>query len=87
MKNSLGVRWKLSCSLAAVTFVSLLVHFDGAAFAQNTATEALQSRQTLYAEAAENANRQAKEWVGRGIPGLAIAVAVDGRIVFSEGFG
>ncbi len=87
MKNPLGVRWKVSCSLAAVTFVSLLLHFDGAAFAQNTATEALQSRQTLYAEAAENANHQAKDWVERGIPGLAIAVAVDGRIVFSEGFG
>jgi len=35
----------------------------------------------------ENANRQAKEWLGRGIPGLALAVALDGKIVFSEGFG
>jgi CubicO group peptidase (beta-lactamase class C family) len=29
----------------------------------------------------------AKEWLGRGIPGLAIAVAVRGHIVYSEAFG
>lgn len=40
-----------------------------------------------YATARENADRQAKEWLVRGIPGLALAVAVDGQIVYSEGFG
>jgi serine beta-lactamase-like protein LACTB, mitochondrial len=40
-----------------------------------------------YAAARENADRQAKEWLARGIPGLALAVAVDGKIVYSEGFG
>ncbi len=40
-----------------------------------------------YAAAHEYANRQAKEWIARGTPGLAVAVAVDGRIVYSEGFG
>lgn len=40
-----------------------------------------------YAEAKENADRQAKEWIARGTPGLALAVAVDGKIVYSEGFG
>jgi serine beta-lactamase-like protein LACTB, mitochondrial len=40
-----------------------------------------------YPAAQENANRQAKEWLGRGIPGLALAVALDGKIVYSEGFG
>jgi serine beta-lactamase-like protein LACTB len=39
------------------------------------------------AAARENADRQAKEWLARGIPGLALAVAVDGKIVYSEGFG
>jgi CubicO group peptidase (beta-lactamase class C family) len=38
-------------------------------------------------EAKENANRQAKEWIARGTPGLALAVAIDGKIVYSEGFG
>jgi serine beta-lactamase-like protein LACTB, mitochondrial len=40
-----------------------------------------------YAAASEDANRQAKEWIARGTPGLALAVAVDGIIVYSEGFG
>lgn len=40
-----------------------------------------------YAAAQENADRQAKEWLGRGIPGLALAVALDGKIVYSEAFG
>jgi serine beta-lactamase-like protein LACTB len=40
-----------------------------------------------YAAAKENADRQAKEWLSRGTPGLALAVAVDGKIVYSEGFG
>jgi serine beta-lactamase-like protein LACTB len=40
-----------------------------------------------YSKAEEHARAVAKEWLGRGIPGLSIAVAVDGRIVYSEGFG
>src|SRR5208282_3427192 len=40
-----------------------------------------------YAAAGENADRQAREWLARGIPGLALAVAVGGKIVYSEGFG
>jgi len=40
-----------------------------------------------YAAASENADRQAKEWLARGIAGVALAVAVDGKIVYSEGFG
>jgi len=40
-----------------------------------------------YSKAEEHARAVAKELLGRGIPGLAVAVAVDGRIVYSEGFG
>jgi len=40
-----------------------------------------------YAEARDNAERQAKAWIARGTPGLALAVAVEGKIVYSEGFG
>jgi len=40
-----------------------------------------------FAAAAENADRQAKEWIARGIPGISLAVAVDGKILYSEGFG
>jgi serine beta-lactamase-like protein LACTB len=40
-----------------------------------------------YEAARANADRQAKEWIARGTPGLSLAVAVDGKIVYSEGFG
>ncbi len=60
--------------------------FAGAAttYGQNAA---LATPPAPYAVASENANLQAKEWLSRGIPGLALAVAVDGKIVYSEGFG
>ncbi|MGB2626411.1 MAG: serine hydrolase domain-containing protein [Candidatus Acidiferrum sp.] len=87
MKKLLGGRWKISFSLWVITLVSALLTSGGASFAQTTATAAVEARQPAYAEAARNANRQAKEWIGRGIPGLALAVAVDGKIVYSEGFG
>jgi len=40
-----------------------------------------------YAKAEEHARVVAKEWLARGIPGVTLAVAVDGQIVYSEGFG
>jgi serine beta-lactamase-like protein LACTB, mitochondrial len=40
-----------------------------------------------YARAREHARSVAKEWLARGIPGFNVAVAVDGQIVYSEGFG
>src|SRR5215467_11799054 len=40
-----------------------------------------------YAKAKEQARAVAKEWLARGIPGLTLAVAVDGKIVYAEGFG
>jgi serine beta-lactamase-like protein LACTB, mitochondrial len=48
---------------------------------------AVASQSKSYAAAKENADKQAKEWLARGIPGLALAVAVDGKLVYSEGFG
>jgi serine beta-lactamase-like protein LACTB, mitochondrial len=44
------------------------------------------AKAVTYAEARENAERPAKEWSARGTPGLALAVTVDGRVVYSEGF-
>jgi CubicO group peptidase (beta-lactamase class C family) len=40
-----------------------------------------------YQAARTNADRQAKEWIARGIPGLSLTVAVEGKIVYSQGFG
>lgn len=63
----------LSCSSAQVTFAQA-----GSANAAATQT---------YADAAANANKIGNELVARGIPGVAIAVAVDGHVVYAEGFG
>lgn len=60
--------------------------FVGAA-ATHGQSAALATPPAPYAAAREAANQQAKEWLERGIPGLALAVAVDGKIVYSEGFG
>ena len=40
-----------------------------------------------YSKAEVHARAVAKEWLARGIPGVTLAVAVDGQIVYSEGFG
>ncbi len=46
-----------------------------------------QSAAAPFAAAKQNADKQAKEWLARGTPGLALAVAVDGKILYSESFG
>ncbi len=46
-----------------------------------------QSATAPFAAAKQNADKQAKEWLARGTPGLALAVAVDGKILYSESFG
>jgi serine beta-lactamase-like protein LACTB, mitochondrial len=40
-----------------------------------------------YTAARDSADKQAKEWLARGTPGLALAVAVNGKILYSESFG
>ena len=55
------------------------------AFAQTTANPAIAP--DPYAEARAHAHQIGNELLSRGIPGLAVAVAIDGRIVYAEGFG
>jgi CubicO group peptidase (beta-lactamase class C family) len=55
--------------------------------AGQTQSGAVATKGAAYAAAKENADRQGKEWIARGIPGVAMAVAVDGKLVYSEGFG
>jgi serine beta-lactamase-like protein LACTB, mitochondrial len=40
-----------------------------------------------YAEARANADKIGNKLMARGIPGLALAVAVNGRLVYAQGFG
>ena len=60
--------------------------FLGCAATTSGQSAAVASQADPYSAPRENADRQAKEWLGRGIPGLALAVAVDGKIVYSEGY-
>src|SRR5262249_7740059 len=56
--------------------------FVGAAFAQDANPSVAQERAaTAYADKLE------KEWLTRGIPGLELAVAVDGKVVYSKPLG
>ena len=50
-------------------------------------TAATATQNSSVGAARENADKQAKEWLAKGVPGLALAVAVDGKLVYSEGFG
>jgi serine beta-lactamase-like protein LACTB, mitochondrial len=69
----------------ALAFTILFCNFSAQlALAQSTTVATLE---IPHAAAREFADKQAKEWLSRGIPGLAIAVAVDGKLVYSEAFG
>jgi serine beta-lactamase-like protein LACTB, mitochondrial len=66
-----------------LAFLCALLSISGSpATQEQTATQAVP-----YTAANTNADKQAKEWLARGTPGLALAVAVDGKVVYSEGFG
>ena len=77
------------CFAAAVALCGMLVLglvplAKGQAAAPATAA-VLQA--TDYSQPELNARAVAKELLSHGIPGLSLAVAVDGQIVYSEGFG
>jgi serine beta-lactamase-like protein LACTB len=76
------------CALIFALFSVLMIP-GGAALAQSLAGGSPQTPGAAapYAEAKANADRQAKEWIALGIPGISLAVAVDGKLVYSEGFG
>lgn len=65
----------------------LLVLLGGIARPTPAQTAASAAAADRYAAPRTEADRQAKEWLARGIPGIAVAVTVDGKLVYSEGFG
>lgn len=83
---------RLVTKKSAVVTVSLLLaaifatRFAPAAMGQAVAAKTA-ARERNYSQAEQNARKIAKEWLARGIPGVTLAVAVDGRIVYAEGFG
>lgn len=77
----------VSCALGAI--LSIATALGSRTFAQSTGSAASTSAQSRipYAAGKEAADQQGKEWIAKGIPGVAMAVAVDGKLVYSEGFG
>jgi serine beta-lactamase-like protein LACTB, mitochondrial len=71
--------------LGAGIVASLLLLRGPAGLTQTPAPATVVSPQ--YAEARAHARQVANAVLARGIPGLAVAVAVDGRVVYAEGFG
>jgi serine beta-lactamase-like protein LACTB, mitochondrial len=65
--------------------VSPFVGADRATLAQSAARSAVAP--ASYDVARAHARQAGNELLARGIPGLAVAVAVDGRIVYADGFG
>jgi serine beta-lactamase-like protein LACTB, mitochondrial len=78
-----AARWMRGWAL--VLCLTGVVSFGAVATAGQSAAAVAQA--APYAAARENAERQAKEWLARGIPGFSVTVAIDGKIVYSEGFG
>lgn len=68
-------------------FVLLLAAFAAGPIPTHAQEAAPAQQKDAYAAAREFADRQAKDWLSRGVPGLALAVAVDGKLVYSESFG
>jgi serine beta-lactamase-like protein LACTB len=72
--------------LFAATAICCVLLAGGVPAARAQASTAA-ARTADYSKAEEHARSIGRELLGRGIPGLSLAVAVDGRIVYSEGFG
>ena len=76
------------CFAAAVALCGTLVlGLVPPANGQAAAATAAVAHEKDYSQAEQNARAVAKELLSHGIPGLSLAVAVDGQIVYSEGFG
>ncbi|HLZ11679.1 MAG TPA: serine hydrolase domain-containing protein [Candidatus Acidoferrum sp.] len=79
------------CKRSRCRFLAALLLFASCAAsapgisAQSAA--ASQEKPSSYTAAREHARAIAKEWLARGIPGFNVAVAIDGKIIYSEGFG
>jgi serine beta-lactamase-like protein LACTB, mitochondrial len=93
-----STRWRAEAALAALFAVVMLVVGGGAVWVmsrkpvhENAAAVPSTTAATppeRYSDAVEEGRRLARALVfGEGLPGLSVAVAVDGDIVWSEGFG
>lgn len=74
-------------TFAIVLFLAVAAVVQGSLRDVRTQAPARAAREMDYAKAREHARAMAKEWLARGIPGITLAVAMEGKIVYAEGFG
>jgi serine beta-lactamase-like protein LACTB, mitochondrial len=82
--------WKRFATAVCATTVILVAGICGlgvAPVAHGQAATTQTPAAEEYAAAKEHARAIAKEWLARGIPGFSVSVAIDGKIIYSEGFG
>jgi len=88
MSNKYWTKWfARKCFGAAAVVLCGILALGLTPLAYGQAATAAAAHEKDYSQAEQNARAVAKELLGRGIPGLSLAVAVDGHIVYSEGFG
>ena len=88
MSNKYWAKWfARKCFGAAAVVLCGILALGLTPLAYGQAATAAAAHEKDYSQAEQNARAVAKELLGRGIPGLSLAVAVDGHIVYSEGFG
>src|SRR4029453_18145081 len=75
-----------STNLLAAVLLAAAAVYSGAS-APCSRAQAAGAKAEDYAAAKKHARAVAKEWLDRGIPGVTLAVAVDRKIVYAEGFG
>jgi serine beta-lactamase-like protein LACTB len=83
-RNCLASPVFLSLFLCLCTICPVASQIHAQTAAQHSSVS---SSSATRAAAIEHARAVAKDWLARGIPGFAVAVAIDGAIVYSEGFG
>ena len=90
MSATLRISLRIFALLAAVLAGALGAQHLGLGYRPFAATSPAPYatvEQAQYAEAIARAREVAQEILGRGAPGVSVAVAVDGDIAWSEGFG
>jgi serine beta-lactamase-like protein LACTB, mitochondrial len=79
--------WSRRVGLALATLLTVTSPVTTPAPAQAPAPAPAPAPASTHAAAVKKARTTAQEVLARGIPGFAVAVAVNGKIVWSEGFG
>ncbi len=85
--EAMSVRRAKNMYAARLRILFFVVSWCAPMFGAHAQTATAPAQQVATTSARANADRQAAEWIARGIPGLSMTVSVDGKLVYSEAFG